>query len=455
MRLQGYEKTIESGQKWLGRVPAHWQVLPHRAIFEEVKEKNHPDEEMLSVTITKGIIKQKSLLDNTSKKDSSNLDKSKYKLVCPNDIAYNKMRAWQGAIGVSDFKGIISPAYIVMRLKDKKALPKYYHYLLRTPAFAKEAERWSYGITSDMWSLRPEHFKLIYSIIPPLDEQEKIVKYLDFICKKIDLVITAKKKLIALLNEQKQAIIHRAVTRGLDPNVRLKDSGIPWIGKVPEHWEVVPGKLCFKEKCIKNKGMVENTVLSLSYGKIIIKAEEKLRGLVPESFETYQIVNPGEIIIRSTDLQNDHKSLRVGLVKNTGIITSAYICLKIKDFLLPEYAYLLLHDYDLLKVFYKLGSGTRQNLGFEDLKWMQLLKPEKNEQKAIVDWVKSSTFKFDEEILNMHKEIRLLTEFKTKIISDVVTGKVDVQNVTDDFNVVTEGLTEAIGVDENEEEINA
>lgn len=116
--LKPYQEYKESAQGWIGSVPKHWSVYPNRALFSEIKDCGHSDEEMLSVTITKGIIKQKSLLSDSSKKDSSRQDKSSYKLVCPNDIAYNKMRAWQGAVGVSDFRGIISPAYIVMRLRD-------------------------------------------------------------------------------------------------------------------------------------------------------------------------------------------------------------------------------------------------------------------------------------------------------------------------------------------------
>lgn len=213
--LQPYPEYRESGQKWLGKIPAHWDVLPNRALFEEVKDRNHPNEEMLSVTITRGIIRQKALLTDTSKKDSSNVNKSAYKLVQLGDIAYNKMRAWQGAVGVSSYRGIISPAYVVMRPR-KDCTPWYYHHLFRTPSFAKEAERWSYGITSDMWSLRPEHFKVIYSVEPPPDEQAAIVRFLDHANRKMDGFIRAKRKLIGLLNEQKQAIIHRAVTRGVD-----------------------------------------------------------------------------------------------------------------------------------------------------------------------------------------------------------------------------------------------
>ncbi|MHB0970357.1 MAG: restriction endonuclease subunit S, partial [Thermoanaerobaculia bacterium] len=189
------------------------------------------------MTINNGVILQRSLLADSSKKDSSNLDKSAYKLVLPGDIAYNKMRAWQGAVGLSEFHGIVSPAYIVMTPRAL-AEPRYYHYLLRTPAFAKEAERWSYGITSDQWSLRSEHFKMIYCSVPPLPEQRSIVRFLDYMDRRIRRSIAAKKKLIALLNEQKQAIIHHAVTRGLDPGVRLKPSGVEWLGDVPAHWEL-------------------------------------------------------------------------------------------------------------------------------------------------------------------------------------------------------------------------
>ena len=156
--LRPYPDMKDSGVPWLGEVPAHWEVLPNRATFSDVKDREHPQEQMLSVTIGGGVVRQKELLEDGSKKDSSRLDKTAYKLVERGDIAYNKMRAWQGAIGVSAHRGIVSPAYVVQRPRNG-AHSRYLHHLLRTPAFAEEAERWSYGITSDMWSLRPEHFK--------------------------------------------------------------------------------------------------------------------------------------------------------------------------------------------------------------------------------------------------------------------------------------------------------
>ena len=183
----------DSGVPWLGQVPEHWDVVPNRAVFQEVNERGHEAEQMLSVTITQGIIQQRALLDGSSKKDSSRQDKSAYKLVRPGDIAYNKMRAWQGALGASTLQGIISPAYVVMRPRGENN-PSYYHYLMRTPGFAKEAERWSYGITSDMWSLRPEHFRLIYTVVPEPDEQVAIVRFLAHADRRIRKAIAAKQK---------------------------------------------------------------------------------------------------------------------------------------------------------------------------------------------------------------------------------------------------------------------
>ena len=236
-----YPAYRPSGVSWLGDVPEHWELAPSRAVFTEINERDHPDEQMLSVTIARGVIRQQILLQGSSQKDSSRLDKSAYKLVCPGDLAYNKMRAWQGAIGVSTYRGIVSPAYIVQRPRNG-ADALYYHHLLRTPAFAAEAERWSYGIASDMWSLRPEHFKMMYIPLPPRPEQRAIVRYLDYVDRRIRRYVVAKRRLIALLEEEKQAVVNRAVTRGLDPNVRLKPSGVEWLGDVPEHWEIVPFK---------------------------------------------------------------------------------------------------------------------------------------------------------------------------------------------------------------------
>lgn len=196
----------------------------------------------------------------------------------------------------------------------------------------------------------------------------------------------------------------------LKPYPEYKDSGVPWLGKIPAHWDVKPGFAFLSERKEKNIGMKESTVLSLSYGQIVVKPPEKLHGLVPESFETYQIAVPGNIIIRGTDLQNDKTSLRVGKVRNRGIITSAYLCLQANEKINPDYAHLLLHGYDLMKIYYGMGSGLRQNLDFSDFKRLPVLVPSSTEQSKIHKYVESIHAQINKFIRNKRRLIELLKE---------------------------------------------
>lgn len=202
---------------------------------------------------------------------------------------------------------------------------------------------------------------------------------------------------------------------------RYKDSGIDWIGKVPCSWDVQQGRQCLYEKKIKNIGMLENTVLSLSYGKVIVRSEDKLTGLVPESFETYQLVESGDIIIRGTDLQNDMTSLRTGLAYNRGIITSAYLNLRPKEHVSPQFMHFLLHSYDVQKVFYNLGSGLRQNLSYKDFKYLLFPLPSLPEQQSIAAFLDQKCAKIDEAVRIKEEQIRLLQERKQILIQQAVT----------------------------------
>jgi type I restriction enzyme S subunit len=200
-----------------------------------------------------------------------------------------------------------------------------------------------------------------------------------------------------------------------------KAAPVAWLGEMPSHWNIAPGFAVFTEKHTKNRGLVEKTVLSLSYGRIVIKPSDRLHGLVPESFETYQIIEPDDIIIRPTDLQNDWNSLRVGIAHDRGIITSAYMCLKTREPMLPEYGYLLLHTYDLKKIFYGLGSGLRQNLDFNDLKRLPMMVPPLEEQVHIVTFLTKIGRKINRLIQSKQRLITLLEEQKQAIIHHTVT----------------------------------
>lgn len=200
-----------------------------------------------------------------------------------------------------------------------------------------------------------------------------------------------------------------------------KDSGVEWLGKIPSHWDLTIGMNVFRENKRDNKGMKEKTVLSLSYGQIIIKPEEKLVGLVPESFETYQIVEPNDIIIRCTDLQNDQTSLRTGLAKDKGIITSAYLNLKVINNHSAKFLHYYLHALDITKVLYKFGSGLRQNLSFLDFKRLPIIDISLSEQQKIAQFLDDKTAKIDQAVDLAEKQIALLKEHKQILIQNAVT----------------------------------
>ncbi|WP_020650846.1 restriction endonuclease subunit S [Solimonas variicoloris] len=211
----------------------------------------------------------------------------------------------------------------------------------------------------------------------------------------------------------------------LKPYSDYKDAGLPWLGQVPAHWDLRPAFGAYEPNRELNRGMKEKTVLSLSYGRIIIKPPEKLRGLVPESFETYQIVNPGDLVLRTTDLQNDHTSLRVGIVRDRGIITSAYLALHVKPDVLPEFGFQFLNVWDASKAIYGYGSGLRQNLDFSHFKRMPVAVPPEAEQAAIVRFLDWANGRLDRAIRAKRKVIALLNEQKQAIIHRVVTRGLD------------------------------
>jgi len=421
---QHYHKYKKIEIPWINEIPDHWKMLKLRNILERVNQKNQPDLPLLSVVRDKGVIKRE-LSKNDDNHNVIPEDLSNHKVVKIGQFAMNKMKAWQGSYGVSKYEGVVSPAYFIFDVKNVEK--DFFHMAIRSKAYIPFFNQSSEGVRVDQWDLSIERMKNVPFFIPPLEEQKAIVRFLDYTDRRIKRYIRAKQKLIKLLEEEKQAIIHKAVTRGLNPDVPMKPSGVEWLGDIPEHWEVLPGKTCFFESKTSNSGLKEQKVLSLSYGKIIVKPEEKLHGLVPTSFETYQIIDKNDIIVRPTDLQNDKVSLRFGMSNQRGIITSAYLCLKTKEKLFPEYGYLFLHCLDINKIIYRLGSGLRQNLSWEDFKYLPILLPSLQEQFEISNFINSSNKKIEEQINQLEKEITLLSEYRTRLIADVVTGKLDVR----------------------------
>jgi len=428
--LKPYPAYKDSGVEWLGKVPEHWEVRRIKTLFRETDERNGNDGGLLlSLTRTRGIVLQSEAVNRIASVE----DLSKYKVCKSGDLVLNRMQAWSGMFAVSGIDGVISPDYSVFQPKAAIEV-HYFEALFKTPVLVDEFAKRSKGIGSGFNRLYTPDFGAVLIASPPLNEQTAIVRFLDYTDQRIRRVIRARQRRIKLLEEYKQALIHQAVTGQIDvrtgqPYPAYKDSGVEWLGQVPEHWGVVAGRGCFVERKQPNIGLMETTVLSLSYGRIVVKPVEKLRGLVPASFETYQIVDPGDIVCRPTDLQNDQNSLRFGLVRNRGIITSAYMCFRTSGRLDSHFGYLLLHAYDVKKIFYGLGSGLRQNLDWRDFKRLSCLVPPLPEQTAIAEYLDAQTANIDAAIEASRREIDLLREYRTRLISDVVTGKVDVRDV--------------------------
>ena len=423
--FQKYSAYKDSGVEWLGQIPAHWDMLPNKFIFKLKKNlvgKKSNQYTLLSLTLH-GIIKRD--MENPQGKFPAEFDT--YQEVNNGDFVFClfDVEETPRCVGLSDFDGMITGAYTVMQVGSKFDKRFLYYFYLNLDKDKRLRPLYT-GLRN---TISKDNFFAFKAFVPPLPEQTAIAAFLDDKTAKIDRAIAQKEKMIALLKERKQIIIQNAVTKGLDPNAKMKHSGVEWIGEIPEGWEVLPGLRFFKENKRSNKGMKESTVLSLSYGNIIIKPEEKLVGLVPESFETYQIVYPGDIIIRCTDLQNDQTSLRTGLAQNKGIITSAYINLGIIGDNHPEYLHAYLHFVDITKVLYKFGSGLRQNLSFADFKRMPILKVPYNEQVQIVEFIQKASLKIERAIEMQHKEIEKLKELKSTLIDSAVTGKLRVPSV--------------------------
>jgi len=258
--------------------------------------------------------------------------------------------------------------------------------------------------------------------VPSIDEQTAIAEFLLNKCENIDTIIAMEETIISELNEYKNQLAVHYTTKGIR-ETKFKQSNIDWVGEMPEHWKVLPLFAIFNEHKCKNFNMHENNLLSLSYGNIIRKDINTDEGLLPENFESYNIVEKGDIVLRLTDMQNDQRSLRTGLVRERGIITSAYVTIRNKINAYPEYLRYLLHSTDICKIIYNFGSGIRQNLTFDGLKSMPLVLPPINEQKEIAQYLDKKYNVVDNLINIKQQKITELKEYKKSLIYEYVTGK--------------------------------
>lgn len=418
--MKKYESYKDSGVGWIGEIPSHWSCVKVKYLLRERVDKSEDGiGEPLSMSQKYGLIPT-SQMDVVPNLATSYVGAKRTKI---GDMVLNKLKAHLGVFALSAYDGLVSPDYAVYYGTGRADL-EYLEYLFKTPIYVSEFIKKTTGVaigfnrlyTDDLFSI-PTHY-------PPMQEQKRIVDYLKDKTLKIEQYVSARERERELLDSLKQSEIANVVTKGLNPNVRMKDSGIPWIGMIPEHWETRTLSQMARVHFISNKNVHHQNLLSLSYGKIVCKDINTTEGLLPASFDNYQIVEDGNIVLRLTDLQNDHKSLRVGLSTQEGIITSAYLAIEAFTGILPKYLYFLLHSIDVKKVFYSMGNGLRQSLNWTELRKLKCIVPPILEQQAIVDYIEAKLSKIDSCMADLQAEIDYLKEFKQRLISDVVTGQI-------------------------------
>ena len=411
---------------WIGKIPKEWNIHPVYFYFNERKHRNSLGKEknLLSLSygniIEKDINKIGGLLPESF--NTYNIVESGDIIIRPTDLQNDKRSLRTGLVKEH---GIITSAYIDL-MPIRPINTTYYHYLLHAFDVMKVFYNMGNGVRQ---GLNFSEFSHLMLFEPSVEEQHRIADYLDTKCARIDSIRKNVEAEIEALKQYKQSVITEAVTKGLDKNVEMKASGIPWIGKIPKEWNIHPVYFYFNERKHRNSLGKEKNLLSLSYGNIIEKDINKIGGLLPESFNTYNIVESGDIIIRPTDLQNDKRSLRTGLVKEHGIITSAYIDLMPIRPINTTYYHYLLHAFDVMKVFYNMGNGVRQGLNFSEFSHLMLFEPSVEEQHRIADYLDSKCSRIDSIIQKKQELLVNLDTYKKSLIYEYVTGKKEVPAV--------------------------
>ncbi|MBZ9730386.1 restriction endonuclease subunit S [Salegentibacter sp. JZCK2] len=407
-QLQKHPAYKDSGVEWLGEVPEHWGLRRFKYLFKELNERSvDGTEDLLSVSQYTGVtrkgdkIEEGDLLTNASSLEG-------YKKVQKGDLVTNIMLAWNGSLGFSPFEGITSPAYSIYRLQGNNE-ERFFHYLLRTDRYKAEFKRNSSGVIESRLRLYSDDFFRILSLLPPKEEQSAIANFLDEKCGKIDTAIAQKQQLIELLKERKQIIIQNAVTKGLKPEVKMKDSRVEWIGEIPGHWEV---------KALKHIAQLESgqTISSESF---ILEGYPVYGG---NGFRGYAktYTNEGEHVLigRQGALCGN-----VNYASGTFFASEHAIVVYHKD----DVNILWLGEAIRVADFNRLSQSAAQpGIAVNVIKNVLFPFPPPTEQAEIANNLTNQFLKFEETIDLQEKQIEKLKEYKSSLIDAVVTGKVKV-----------------------------
>ena len=426
--MERYSEYKDSGVKWLGEIPRHWGVRKAKHLWKEsFAISKNGSEELLSVSQYEGV--------TPSKLESRSESLKGYKIVSENDLVINIMLAWLGGLGVSKYNGIVSPAYSTYKIIDSSN-PRFLHYLYKTPLYLAEFARHSTGVVPSRWRMYTDDFGQVLTLLPPRKEQDAIVTYLDMATSKIDEAIAQQQKMIDLLSERKKIIINNAVTKGLDPNVRMKPSGIDWIGDIPEHWD------------IRKLGTMGSTMNGVSHdssyfgeGAPFVSYSDVYKnyslpkfvsGLAKSSNQEKQLfsVERGDVFFTRTSETAEEIGFTSTCLETIPDAVFAGFLIRFRpyaDVLYPDFSKYYFRAHIHRAYFVKeMNLVIRASLSQQLLKGLPVLLPPLQEQCNIAKYLDNKTKEIDAYMNNITKQIFLLQERKQIIINDVVTGKVKV-----------------------------
>ena len=427
-----YPTYKASGVEWLGEVPEGWELRPIFAMYQRRIERDHPDEQLLSVYREYGVVPREGREDNYNRPSE---DLSSYQLVKPRDLAINKMKTWQGSVAISEYQGIVSPAYIICRPTHTEH-DRFLHYLLRSPRYIVRYGQLSYGVRVGQWDMRFEDFRRIEALIPPLPEQRAIAAFLDHKTAEIDALIAAKERLIALLREKRAALITSAVTKGLDPDVPMKDSGIEWLGEVPEGWEVKPlGRLgaLSKGNGSSKQDEADAGVPCVRYGDLYTTHNYFIGStrayIDPERAIDYTPIRFGDVLFAASgETVEEIGKSAVNLMTSRAYCGGDIILFRPKQEMDARYLGYASDSRPSVAQKASMGRGyTVIHIYGSQLKNLILPLPPLPEQHAIAGFLDRRTAGIDALVGKVEEAIDRLKEYRTALISAAVTGKIDVR----------------------------
>jgi len=449
MKLSPYPEYKDSGQAFLGEIPAHWNLFRNGRLFSQRNEADFGELPILEVSLKTGVRVRD--MDNLKRKQVMS-DRGKYKRAARGDIAYNMMRMWQGAVGVAPVDGLVSPAYVVVRpFPDVDC--RYFSYLFRTVSYMNEVDAYSRGIVKDRNRLYWQDFKRMPSPFPPIEEQRHITQLLDEVGSKAQRFIRNKRRLIELLKEQKQSIINQAVTRGLNPNVKLKPSGVEWIGDIPEHWEIRRLKTLATVRVSgvdKNTNEGEAPILLCNY--VDVYNNDYITPYIDfmEATATQEEIHSfdlksGDIIITKDSESWDDIAIPSFIPTALPGVVCAYHLALIRPFskeIEGEFLFREFYSDPVANQFRIAATGvTRFGLAQGAIKASFFPLPPLEEQRAIIAHINMKCAEISQALSRAEHEIELIREYRARLISDVVTGQIDVRGIAAPEVVEDELLT--------------